>query len=268
MVVDKTDTSVINHETRAAELVSIFKTLANRGNSVIDDAWAKMLNVKKSSFEYYTFLANISYSLDRLVIEIQRSHLKAASKDEYAAAVRSLRPYANIHQLRSLTIDNLKKETDAFRLLTLLDDVLTPVANRKASDTELKEWQDTLRSLIEDAMTAFENETLRNFVTSELSYVLWSIKNYDIIGIEGISRAYGAMAAELARSRGMKGSQTAEARGWYKRAKRPLIALGIAVAASSTVVEQADSLLTHGGHIYETLIGQGDEETSGDTEVA
>jgi hypothetical protein len=245
----------IEHTTRAVELVSIFKALAARQNMHLDNAWAQMFDVSKSSQEFYSGLGAISHSLDNLEAEIGGSKLRQASKDLYGGAVKALRQYVLIERLQSLTTDNLKKELDAFRLLTLLDDVLEPTANRQVLIGTLEEWHAALDDLISSASEALDNPVLREFVIRQLSSLQWAIRNYDSLGIEGVSRAYGAMAAELARSQGMRGAQTNEARGWYQRAKKPIVALGIGIAATSVVVEKADNLLTHGGHIYEVVTG-------------
>ncbi len=249
----------IEHTTRAVELVTIFQTLADRPNAHLDDAWAKMLGVRKSSFEFYTSIASVARSVAELEAEIMGSHLRPASKTEYQKAVKRLAAYVQVEQIRSLTVDHLKTETDAFRLLTLLDDVLAPNANREIPRSTLEEWDQTLEKLTADAEAAFADEALRKFVVWQLSHLRWAIQNFDFLGIDGLSRAYGAVAAELARSQSMKGAQTGEARKWYTKAKKPLLAVGVAIAATSAVVQQADNLLTHGGHIYEVVTGQADD---------
>ncbi|HEX8468309.1 MAG TPA: hypothetical protein VF620_10945 [Allosphingosinicella sp.] len=249
----------IQHTTRAVELVTMFQRLAQRPNRQLDDGWAEMLEVSKSSFEYYISIASVARSLAELTAEISGSHLRPTSKTLYLDAVKSLGVYIQVDQLRSLTVDHLKQETDAFRLLTLLDDVLMPNANREISVTDLSKWEEMLDKLIEDADETFQDEALRRFVTWQLSYLRWAIRNYDLLGVDGLSRAYGSVAAELARSQGMKGAQTGEARKWYQRAKKPLLALGVALAATSAAAEQADKLLDHGGSIFEAITGNDDE---------
>lgn len=260
-----TSTPEVDHASRAVELVSIFKALRDRpANMQLDDAWADLLQIKKSSRSFYESIGAIADSLDRLEQEIHASRLKEASKQTYLEAADDLRRYVAIDQIRTLTSDHLKNEEDAFRLLTLLDDVLEPIGNRGIPHKVLAEWQETLSSLILDASTSIQNPALREFVINQISSVYWAISNYDYIGIDGISRNYGAMAAELARSRGMKGAGEAETKSWYQRAKKPIIALGIGIAAAGAVVEQADNLLTHGGNVYEALTG-GDPDESRST---
>ncbi len=243
----------INHHTRASELVSIFQILGNRKNMHLSRAWAEMLAVGPSSDEFYIALSAISRSLVLLRSEIMESNLRPASKDMYLGAVDSIRQYVLIENMQSRTTNELKNETDAFRLLTLLDDVLLPNANRLIQESKLKEWKTVLVELQNSAKSAFDDLTLRDFVIRQIVHLQWAVENYQYIGIDGISRAYGSTAAELARSQNMQGGQSDKSRSWYQRAKKPIVALGIAIAATSAVVEQADNLLEHGGNIYEAI---------------
>lgn len=250
----------IEHATRAVELVSIFKSLSSRQNTYLDDGWASMLKVPKSSAEFYTTIGTVSNSLKQLVMEVNSSRLRDASKKLYTDAATELEKYVNVENLRSLTTDHIKKEAETFRLLTLLDDVLEPIASRAVSEKTLNEWDEELTSLIRSASEAIEDKTLLGFVVTQLTSLQWAVRNYDWLGVEGISRTYGAMAAELARSQSMKGAQTDKARSWHQRAKKPIIAIGISIAATSALVEQTDKLLTHGGHVYEVLAGKEDDK--------
>lgn len=249
-------TTAIDHSTRAAELVSIFRVLGGSQNAHMDDAWARLFNVSKSSGEFYDILGNIAGSLESLKSEISDSHLRDASKNTYVKAANILTQYVATNRLRELTTNQLHGESDSFKLLELLDDVLPPSGNRSITDKTLAEWLATVQEMIDSAKSAILDPVLRGFVIRQLAQLQWAINNYEFLGIEGISRAYGAMAAELARSTSMKGAQTAEARGWYQRAKKYVVALGVGIAATSVVVEKADNLLTHGGHMYEAITDQ------------
>ncbi|MDR6115799.1 MULTISPECIES: hypothetical protein [unclassified Sphingomonas] len=254
----------INHHTRASEIVSIFKALSAGPNKHIAQAWAGLLDAEISSDEYYIALGAISRSLAALHDEIDNSGLRYASKQMYLGAASSFQQYLEVTRIQSLTTDNLKNETDSFRLLTLLDDVLQPNAHRDMPKASLKQWTATVDDLIESAEEAIKDATLRAFVIRQLHHLRWAIGNYRFIGIDGISRAYGSMAAEIARSQNMKGGQTEEARSWFQKAKKPIIAIGVAIAASSAVVEQADNLIEHGGNIYEAIMHHGgDAEPAG-----
>ncbi|MBD8699295.1 hypothetical protein IFT54_05630 [Sphingomonas sp. CFBP 13714] len=250
----------VDHSTRAAELVSIFKALGALPSQHMDEAWSRLLNIPRSSGEFYSALASVARSIDTLKAEIADSHLRDASKNTYLDAAGQLSFYVQTHRLRELTTGNLRAETDAFRLLTLLDDVLPPTANRFVPKATLAEWLQTVQEMIDSSQDAISDPVLRGFVVRQLTQLQWAINNYKWLGIDGISRSYGAMAAELARSTSMKGAQTPEARSWFQRVKKPIIAMGVGIAATSAVVEQSDKLLTHGGHIYEAITAQVSEK--------
>lgn len=256
----KSESATINHATRASELVTIFKYLSEQSNMYLDDAWGKLLGLEKSSSRYYQSLGAISDSLSSLKSEIGASTLRPASKDMYIGAADALLQYVLVHRLRELTTDHLRKETDSFRLLVLLDDVLAPSANRDVPESKLIEWEGVLDALLKSADEAFEDLALREFVVRQLSSLAWAIRNFDFVGIEGVSRAYGAMAAELARSQGMRGARDRQAATWYQRAKKPLLALGVGIAASSAVAEQTDKLITHAGNVFEVITGAEGED--------
>ena len=66
----------IDHATRASELVAIFRRLGSIPNAYLDDGWATMLGVSKSSDEFYTAIGAVSRSLDQLKSEISQSILR------------------------------------------------------------------------------------------------------------------------------------------------------------------------------------------------
>lgn len=255
---DQDETTNIDHNTRASELVSIFQaTCRGNANKYMRAAWAELLNVPDSSAEFYEVIGALSRSLAHLKDEILVSSLRGPSREIYIGAVNSFARYLTVDGLNGATTNELRNEHDAFRLLTLLDDVLRPIANRVVPDSLLSTWEQTLDELIEAADKAFEDVTLRRFVSYQLSSLKWAVQNFEWIGVDGISRAFGATTAELVRSQSMQGAQTDQARSWYQKAKAPLVAIGIAIAASSAVVEKADNLLQHGASIYEKITDEG-----------
>jgi hypothetical protein len=250
----------IEHKTRASEIASIFRAMAGANNVLIDDAWANLLSTSKSSEEFYSTIAAISKSVDSLVLEIQLSSLRQASKDMYVGAANTFKNYLLVQNMRSLTTDHVRAEVDSFRMLTLLDDVLTPIAVRDIPPQTLHEWQSSLVALMNDAKSAISDETLRAFIVQQLSSLQWAVNNYQWIGIEGVSKTYGAMTAEIARSQGMRGGQNAETQKWYQRAKKPILKIGAAIVAASVVFEASDKLLTSGVHIFDLLTKSKTEE--------
>jgi hypothetical protein len=247
------ETDEVDHSTRASELVSIMRRIGAGPNRVIDNAIAAAMDVGQSSAEFYQFVAATTESFAQLVIEIQCSNLRPNSKRMYIEAAGSLSKYLSTNNLSSAYTSSLNSETEPFRLLDLLDDVLAPNANRLVAAGALEEWSSALDNLIAEARLSFEDPTLFQFVMRQLSSLQWAIRNFEHLGIEEISRRYGAMAAELARSSGMKGSHTEKAKGWYQKAKGPIVAIGVAIIGFSAVVDKADDMITHGGHIFETI---------------
>lgn len=112
--------------------------------------------------------------------------------------------YVLSQNLRDYSTTNVKNETEAFQLLSLLDDVLPPTANRKIPKKDLQAWKEALEKLVNSLNEAFDDDVLKAFVEQQLSSVIWAISNYRWLGIDGVSRVYGAATAELARSQGMK----------------------------------------------------------------
>jgi hypothetical protein len=252
---NQADDMEVSHHTRASEVVYMFRALVGTKNRHLCQAWAATFDAEISSDEYYIALGAISRNLASLHDEIDKSGLREASKIMYLGAVGTLQQYLEVTKIQTLTTNDLKNETDAFRLLTLLDDVLQQNSNRSIPKSALKEWTEAIDELIGTAEEAIADATLSAFVVRQLHHLRWAVGNYRFIGIDGISRAYGSMAAEIARSQGMQCAEADGARSWFQKAKKPIIALGVAIAASSAVVEQADNLIEHGGNIYEAVIG-------------
>lgn len=178
--------------------------------------------------------------------------MRPTSKQTYLTSVAAIELFVQYGPLSSHIVQHVEQQRGHLTRLELLDDVLHPLGHRAVQSATLKDWMQQLSDLVTFA-SAIEADPLRAFVIRHLSSVQWAVQNYDVVGIDGISRAYGAMVAEVVRSQGMAGADRPGAKDWYGKGKKVLVALGISIAASSAVVQQADNLLTHGEHIYQSI---------------
>jgi len=223
-------------------------------------AWAEAFSVPEDSSRLYEALLQITQGLEQLETELDASPLKSANKDLYRGAISTLREYCKPRGLSRMTVEMLSKNVESIYRVQMLDDVLPLLDDRQVDADSLAE----VRELIDDALRATAapdiEPQLAAFLRLQLTRLLWAIDNVGVVGIEGLSRAFGSAAAELCRAEGMKGAKSETARAWFGVAKNALAILGGAVIFTGTASESADKAITHGAHIVEVLT-QGSGET-------
>ncbi len=244
-----------DERTLATEVREFFTNLITGQNRYINTAIAQTVNTNVGSVQFYSVLATVKSNCDQLIDDINASRLKGGSKALYSGAVTSLANYLSLESLQSITTDSLKGESQAFQYLTLVDDFLDPLDNRDIPVDFLIKIAAQAQGMLDELDASGVDDRLKAFLSKQIKQFMWSIQTFQIVGIEGLTRAWGAMAAEIARSQGMQGSRKTEAQSWYKKALPVLGAIGLAVTSASATVEQADNLLTHGSHIVAVVTG-------------
>lgn len=251
-----------DERTLATEVREFFQALAKKPDRRMDEALANLANTAINSDKFYTALAVSKGNCAQLIADIQSSRLKERSKTLYAGAVTTLATYLDISTLQAWSNANLRAETQAFEYLTLVDDNLEPLDSRNLPGDFLTGLKKQAQDMAAELDTAELEPRLKAFLSAQISQFLWSVQNHHIVGIEGISRAWGAMAAEVQRSQGMEGATKAAAKGWYKKSVPILMAIGAAVTTVSAKVESVDNLLTQGPHIVQVLVGQAPDKSA------
>jgi hypothetical protein len=246
-------------QTLAQEVSGIFRELAKEPNRKMITAFADLSEADAGSVEFLTALAVVQRKCDQLVADIHASKLREGSKDLYAGAVQSLEKYISIAGLLEYKNHQLRSETQAFEYLVLVDDNLAPLEDREIDEQSVEEIVELAERMLKDLNAADMDPRLKAFLERQIKHFLWTIHSFELVGVEGLSQAWGAMTAEIHRSKGMSGAKKPEAEAWYKKALPILGAIGLVVTSASATVEQADNLLTHGQHIIGVVTGHDDD---------
>ncbi|QCB39191.1 hypothetical protein E5554_15975 [Sphingobium sp. PAMC28499] len=252
-----------DERTLATEVRELFQALARKPNRAMRDAIAQTANTTVGSVEFHQTLAGIKAKCDQLVLDIRASPLKQGSQELYVGAVAALSNYLTLESLNNIVNDSLRGEVKAFEYLTLVDDVLRPLDYRELPEGFLQSLVEKATSMLKDLNESHIDSRLKAHLEKQIRNFLWSIQTFDLIGIEGLTKAWGAMAGEIARSQGMQGARSPEAKKWYSGALPILGAIGLAVTSVSATVEHVDNALTHGGNIVKLLTGGESVEEAG-----
>lgn len=253
-----------DERTLAGEVYDIFQKLARDPNRYMKAAVSELGEVEVGSAEYHALLTSVLSKCDQLLQDIEASGLRQNSKNLYLGAVQTLTNYLSIESLNSITNSNLKAEKQAFEYLILVDDYLRPLDNRDMPSGFLEGLRDQAMAMLDALTLSGLDLRLRAFLEKQIREFIWTINTFDLLGIEGLSKAWGAMAAEVARGQGMQGAHSPEAKAWYSKALPILGAIGLAVTSVSATVEKVDNTLTHGGNIVKLLTGGDDAEKAND----
>lgn len=244
-----------DERTLATEVREFFESLPLQANRYLNQAIAQSANTGIGSVQFFGVLANVKENCDQLIDDINSSRLKQGSKALYTGAVDILADYLSLESLQSRTTDQLRGETKSFEYLTLVDDVLEPLDNREIPPDFLTKLALQAQTMLDELADSDLEPQLKAFLNRQIEQFVWSINTFKIVGIDGLTRAWGAMAAEIARSQGMQGARKPAAESFYKRALPILGAIGLAVTSVSATVEKTDKLLTHSGHIVAVVTG-------------
>ncbi|HJO66134.1 MAG TPA: hypothetical protein QF469_12420 [Sphingomonas sanguinis] len=242
-------------KTLASEVRSVFYHLAQEPNRRMDRAIADNSNTHTGSAAFYEAVASIRANCEQLRHDIEKSRIKAAGKNLYLGAVDTLVSYISVDGLVNKQNHQLRSEAQSFEYLMLIDDVLEPIDSRDIPAGFLEELTAKAQVILDDLLASDIEARLKVFLSDQIQRFMWSINTFKIVGIDGLTKAWGAMFAEVARSSGMAGARKPEAEKWYKKAMPVIGAIGLVVTSVSATVEQTDNLLTHGGHIVQVVTG-------------
>ena len=242
----------MDERTVATEVRELFRELSI-GSKPMGKAIAGKFDAPEGTERFYLVLASLRSKCDQLARDISASPLKESSKGLYLGAVATLSRYIGVDAMFDLSTDELRSESQAFQYLTLVDDFLAPLDFRVVPKPILIELGDKASSILADLQGAGLEPRLTAFLQAQISQFIWALQNYEALGIDGVSRAWGSMASELMRSQGMHGSTAPQAKSWFKKAVPIVGYIGVVVTTASATVERADNLLTHGSHIMEVL---------------
>lgn len=241
--------------TLATEVRELFQTLGAKKDMQVATAWAEHFGTEIGSEQFFLGIAIVKRNLTQLIADIEASRLKARSQQLYIAAVNELVSFVSPHGMISATTSQIAKLVSAFEYLTLVDDVLEPIDNRQVPKETISDLRKAMVELQADLDGADIDGRLKAFLRAQLANVLWALDHFDVVGIDGLSRTFGAAQAEIARSFGLAGASKPAAQAWYQKAWPKVVMIGTAITGLSVVVEKADNLLTHGGNIFGFVTG-------------
>jgi len=244
-----------DERTLATEIRELFRDVASQQSRRTREGWAVHFDVEEGSEQFYMAIAAVRRNIDQLRRDIEASPLKAGSKSLYVGAVNTFARYVTLAGLMETTTKEIAQHTQAFEYLTLVDDFLEPLDHRDVPKKTIEEIRDRIAGVLSDLDTVDMDDRLKAFVRSQISTLLWAIDHFNLIGIDGVCRTYGAAHAEIMRSFGFRGAKSPAAQGWFKKALPALAVVGGVITTASAVVEHTDNLLTHGESIYHFIAG-------------
>jgi hypothetical protein len=239
----------------AAEIVSTFEAFAGMGNVALITAWANHLHTSPGSPEFFQGIAQVASNLDRLKAEVEAATLSDKSRALYLDAVAIFRQFVSIGALANNTTAHIANQTESFNLLHLLEDVLPSLDVRVINPITLEAVKSDLEELAASLEDAEIDARLKAFLRRQIADLLWAVTNFDVIGLDGLSRVYGAVLSEVHRAAGMKGADAPAARSWLGKARAFGKKMGAGVIFASAVLGAADGAIEHGSHLIDFISG-------------
>ncbi len=156
-----------------------------------------------------------------------------------------------VQHLGGMNVDQVKKQSDSIDLMFLAADVTHGLPEAAVNPVTLDTISNSLMELLAEIDTVEMDTSLRQFLKVQIGNMLQAVTCFDAIGIEGLSRIYGATVSEITRAWGMKEAKEPSARNWISKAGKALKLIGAGVVWVGAVAGGADSAIEHGTNLLE-----------------
>jgi hypothetical protein len=256
--------AILGQNTLASELVELCRQVGSHGSTSLRTAWARHVNTDPESPEFLESLAATTRKFRQLRTEIEAAAMSDRARNHLLGAVDTLSRYATTPMLGQPS-SVLGGQTQAFEYLELMNDLLTPLEGRDLDKKTIKDLTAEANALLTSLNAVDMDPRLKAFLALQISNLIWALRSHHVLGIDGVSRTFGAVAAEMSRAQGMQGAAKPAAKSWFKQAGRHIKNIGIGLAVVTTVVDKADNLLTDGLHLAGLITGGEENDAASDS---
>jgi hypothetical protein len=235
----------------ATKIARLFERFAPLPNTNLADGWASVFAAPIGSAPFYEGLLGIHTDFRRFTFELELSVASDRAKALYTKAAAKLETFTNVQTFNGITTDQIKKQGDAIDLMFLAADVTQGLPDASVNPITLDTVTADLTELLAELDAIDVDDRLRRFLKFQVGNMLQAIASFDAIGIEGLSRIYGATVSEVTRAWGMKEAKTPSVQGWMVKARSTLKLIGAGVVWVGAVAGGADDAIEHGTSLLE-----------------
>lgn len=235
----------------ALKIAKQFEKFHSLPNSNLAEAWSSIFAAPVASAAYFEGLLGLGSAFTRFEFELELSTASDRAKALYTKAAGKLQPFLAIASFGSVNVDQVKRNADSIDLMFLAADVTQGIAESVVNPITLENITNSLSELLADLDSIDIDAALRRFLKIQVGNMLQAVASFDAIGIEGLSRIYGATASEIARAWSTKEAKEPVVQGWLVKARSALKLIGAGVVWAGAVAGGADTAIEHGSSLLE-----------------
>ena len=218
----------------------------------IQELWAQYWGANYGSAEFWFAYAKYKTKLENLAVLLEKYSKDERSKALFVGAVSRLTGFFTPLYMQN-AVSNLTQLDETFNIIHIASAMIPDVPKAKIEAATIDAIREDVSNLIAELDGVEMELQLKLFLKSNFTFLRWAINNYDKVGIDGLSKAYGMVASEFMRAWGDQNTEPAKAEPWWQNAKAKLKLIGEGVIWSEKFASGADKLLTHADDIVDAL---------------
>ncbi|VXD02892.1 hypothetical protein [Sphingomonas sp. 8AM] len=222
-------------------------------NVLLQVAWANYWGTEYGSSAFWFAYSQYLEKFERLSVEIVARAKDDRSRSLFLSAINKLKGPLDASYLGS-SVSSLAGLDETFNIIHLANSI---IPEKAAPTIEVATLQAVVARLVELREGLAESEIdvdLKTFLRSQLVFLEWAAANFEALGIEGLSKAYGMVASEVVRTWGVAAtSEDVSSDPWWGKARATLRLIGEGVIWSEKVAGGADKLLGFPEHLSKAI---------------
>ena len=249
----------------ATRIASVLEAAIKRQDANgLPSSMARALQVQNESPEYFVGLSMLMQQFQEVETVVQQHEMSDRARAVYLRAMQKLRPFLNPVYLSGQSISNLQKLANEIDQLFVISELLPPEV-QIANDDKLGDLIKNLEALRAEVSEIGVGDEIVIHLKALFDTLLMALRSHHILGPEGLAKAVGSVAFELARTanvQALAGSASTKAAGWFGKSVKTMKELGALVVWAGALAGAGSELIDFGGDVAGLLA-----DTNAATEV-
>lgn len=235
----------------AHEVVSTLENLIQGDpNSALPNAWARLLKVEPDRASFALAISAVLSKFDALEDELARADLSDRARSLYTAALGSLRPLVDPLTMAGKRVAELSKHRQQLDILHLAVDALHSVPAPDIPEVEKADLVRKFQELLAEVSESEIEAGLKRLLLAHLTTLLNALLTYETLGVHGLARVYGVIAAELMVLNPVAEKAPEATRSIYAKAYKLAKRVGGVIVWASAVAEGTSALVDNTSEIF------------------
>lgn len=210
----------------------------------LQNLWAAYWGTQFATSEFWFSYAQYCMKLEELGRQLNVYAKDERSRELFLGALERLKAHFNVSYLAH-NASNIAGLDETFNIIYLSSAILPPSRNKPVEPATAEAIAIQIDEMVEQLSESDIPDDVQAFLKSQFVILKWAACNYQSIGIDGLSKAYGMVASEFMRVWGGEQSEKANKDPWWKGARDKMKLIGEGVIWSEKLASGAEKLIGH-----------------------